>query len=285
MVLTEGFNVVSYLNGAKLFCRYWRPSSTATPKGVVFVAHGLSEHSGRYVEIAERLQRDNFYVFAHDHVGHGKSEGSRIYIDNIETYAKDVFQHFDKISNELPENCPKFIVGHSMGGTIAIKCGFLKPTFFSGIVLVSPGIAPNPRDAGAIKVHVGKFLNHLFPSFPVHYIDPNRITSCPEKVKEFVDDELCYHGWVKLVWAVAMLEISQEIKEKVKDVSWPFYILQGTDDQITLPQFAQQFYEQAESKDKSIKIYEKAFHNLLHEVEDVKSSTENEILSWLNDRL
>ncbi|GAB6020053.1 hypothetical protein CHUAL_002796 [Chamberlinius hualienensis] len=208
MVLSEGFNVVSCLNEAKLYCRYWRPNSSS-PKGVVFVSHGLSEHSGRYVEMAEILQRNGFFAFTHDHVGHGKSEGSRIYIDKIETYSRDVFQHFDKINDELPADCPKFIVGHSMGGTIAIKCGLLKPNFFKGVVLISPGIAPNPRDATAIRVYVGKFVNRIFPSFPVHYINPNLITSCPEKVKAFVDDELCYHGWVKLVWAVAMLEISQ----------------------------------------------------------------------------
>lgn len=284
MALNDGFNVISCLNAAQIYCRYWK-SASSHPKGVVFVSHGLSEHCGRYTEFAERLQREDYFVFAHDHVGHGRSEGSRIYIDKIESYARDVFQHFNKIKDEIPESCPKFIVGHSMGGTIAIKCGLMKPDFFRGIVLISPGIAPSPKDTGTIKVYAGKLLNRIAPNFPVHYIDPTLITSRPEKVKEFVDDELCYHGWVKVVWAVAMLEMTEEIKQKVTDITWPFFITQGTKDGITLPQFAENFYEQASSKDKKIKMYENAFHNLLHEVEEVKTSTENEIVAWINDRI
>ena len=32
-------------------------------------------------------------MFGHDHVGHGASEGKRVYIENVEQYVDDIIEH------------------------------------------------------------------------------------------------------------------------------------------------------------------------------------------------
>ena len=58
----------------------WSPP--ADPTWVAVIAHGYGEHVGRYQWVAERLTADGAVVYAHDHIGHGRSEGERVLVDD-----------------------------------------------------------------------------------------------------------------------------------------------------------------------------------------------------------
>ena len=45
-------------------------------------------------------------------VGHGKSEGDRVHINNFRTYCDDVIQHVEDTKAEYPD-LPCFLMGHS----------------------------------------------------------------------------------------------------------------------------------------------------------------------------
>ena len=61
--------------GVKIYWQAWSP--LGRPRAVVVIAHGVSEHSGRYGYVAERLVREGYAVYALDHRGHGRSGGPR----------------------------------------------------------------------------------------------------------------------------------------------------------------------------------------------------------------
>jgi len=69
--------------------------------GVVVIAHGFGEHSGRYEHVAERLQREEYAVYALDHHGHGKSEGTRGRI----SFA-DAVSDLDRLVDLAPNGTP-----------------------------------------------------------------------------------------------------------------------------------------------------------------------------------
>jgi len=46
-------------------------------------------------------------------VGHGKSEGDRVHVDNFDTYVNDVIKHVDIVKKKHPD-LPCYIIGHSM---------------------------------------------------------------------------------------------------------------------------------------------------------------------------
>merc|ERR1711860_314543 len=101
-------------DGQELFCRIWKNPNTE-PRALVFLCHGYGEHCGTVYDsfISQQLIKDDYLVFAHDHVGHGKSEGDRVHIDHFSVYCRDVWQHITEMKEKHP-GLPVFIYGHSM---------------------------------------------------------------------------------------------------------------------------------------------------------------------------
>src|SRR3546814_17600923 len=60
--------------GASLAVTRWLPPGD--PKAVVLLAHGYAEHAGRYDPVAARLTAAGYAVYAVDHWGHGRSDGT-----------------------------------------------------------------------------------------------------------------------------------------------------------------------------------------------------------------
>jgi alpha-beta hydrolase superfamily lysophospholipase len=56
-------------DGQTLLARRWLPD--VVPRAAVQIAHGLSEHSGRYARLADALNAAGYAVYASDHRGHG----------------------------------------------------------------------------------------------------------------------------------------------------------------------------------------------------------------------
>ena len=46
-------------------------------------------------------------------VGHGQSEGERVYVETIDTYVEDVIQHVERMRGQYPDT-PSLLMGHSM---------------------------------------------------------------------------------------------------------------------------------------------------------------------------
>ena len=65
---SETYEIYS-TSGTRLFAQSWSPDKDV--KAVLFIVHGLGEHSGRYEEFAEYATKQGIAVFAFDHRGHG----------------------------------------------------------------------------------------------------------------------------------------------------------------------------------------------------------------------
>ena len=65
-----------------IYYQYWLPNEE--PKAVLLIAHGLAEHSGRYMNLVNHFVPNGYAVYAIDHFGHGKSEGKRVYVERFE---------------------------------------------------------------------------------------------------------------------------------------------------------------------------------------------------------
>lgn len=270
--------------GIELFCRLWKPTESS-PRAVVFLAHGYGEHIAYYEGLATTLVKESYLVFAHDHVGHGQSGGVRVHIDSVDDYVKDVVAHFEKVAQEVPADLPRFIVGHSMGGTIAIKTAMCNPQMFHGVVLIAPAVVISPEVATPMRIFFVKIVSRLIPQFPVAPIEWNMVTRNPEMVEKYSHDPLCHQGKVKAKWALAMYNALQEINNNLTNVEWPFLVLHGSDDKITNVSGSKLLFDLASSRDKQIKIHEEASHNLLQELDDVRSAVLAEVAAWISQRL
>uniref|UniRef100_M3Z0X2 Monoglyceride lipase n=1 Tax=Mustela putorius furo TaxID=9669 RepID=M3Z0X2_MUSPF len=239
-------------DGQYLFCRYWKP--TGTPKALIFVSHGAGEHCGRYDELAQMLMGLGLLVFAHDHVGHGQSEGERMVVSDFHVFIRDVLQHVDIMQKDYP-GLPVFLLGHSMGGAIVILTAAERPSHFSGMVLISPLVLANPESATTFKVFAAKVLNLVLPNLSLGPIDSSVLSRNKTEVELYNTDPLiCRAG------------------------------LKGSADRLCDSKGAYLLMESAKSQDKTLKIYEGAYHILHKELPEVTNSVFREINMWVSQR-
>ncbi len=109
-------------DGFRLFVRIF-PHQTEKPQGVVHILHGMSEHSGRYVEFSEYLATKGFSVYVHDHRNHGESlrgENQLGIFKKHDTFEQLVSDAGDvqTFINEKEDTDSIITLGHSMGSMI-----------------------------------------------------------------------------------------------------------------------------------------------------------------------
>eukprot|EP00927_Polykrikos_kofoidii_P005396 TRINITY_DN12139_c0_g1_i1.p1 TRINITY_DN12139_c0_g1~~TRINITY_DN12139_c0_g1_i1.p1 ORF type:complete len:350 (-),score=42.15 TRINITY_DN12139_c0_g1_i1:78-1127(-) len=116
-------------DGKELFVREWCAEPEVPTRAVLHVAHGLSEHGGRYAGLANALVRHGIVVVAHDHRGHGRTANSPVVIiDEVEAphgalrrMAADLRELLDATKAAHP-GCKVFLFGHSMGSIVSQIC-------------------------------------------------------------------------------------------------------------------------------------------------------------------
>ncbi|KAM6925429.1 monoglyceride lipase isoform 1-T1 [Xenentodon cancila] len=269
-------------DGLHLFCRYWEPAGP--PRALVFIAHGAGEHSGPYDEIAQRLKELSLLVFAHDHVGHGQSEGDRMNIKDFQVYVRDALQHIDLMKSHHPD-LPVFIVGHSMGGAISILTACERPSDFTGVVLIAPMVQMNPESATPFKVFMAKLLNYMLPSLTLGSIESKWVSRDQKQVEAYDTDELNYHGRLRVSFGMQLMGAAARIEREIPSISWPFLLLHGDDDKLCDIRGSKTMYENAASSDKKIKVYEGGYHALHHDLPEVAESVLKDVMSWITERL
>jgi alpha-beta hydrolase superfamily lysophospholipase len=119
----------------QLAARTW--TGAAEPAHVVLIAHGYGEHIGRYERLADALVADGAVVYAVDHVGHGRSDGERVLVEDFEDVVDDFHQLDGTARREHPE-LPVVLLGHSMGGLIGARYAQRHGDTLTALVLSSP---------------------------------------------------------------------------------------------------------------------------------------------------
>lgn len=268
-------------DGQYLFCRYWKP--TGTPKALIFVSHGAGEHCGRYEELAQMLMGLDLLVFAHDHVGHGQSEGERMVVSDFHVFVRDVLQHVDSMQKDYP-GLPVFLLGHSMGGAIAILTAAERPGHFAGMVLISPLVLANPESATTFKVLAAKVLNLVLPNLSLGPIDSSVLSRNKTEVDIYNSDPLICRAGLKVCFGIQLLNAVSRVERALPKLTVPFLLLQGSADRLCDSKGAYLLMESAKSQDKTLKIYEGAYHVLHKELPEVTNSVFHEINMWVSQR-
>lgn len=167
-------------SAGNLIVRRWEPEGPAVR--VVLLLHGYGEHSGRYEHVAARLVADGAAVYAPDHAGHGRSDGERVHITDMEQVVDDVDLVAAAARADHPD-LPVAVIGHSMGGIIATRYAQRYPGF-SALALSGPAIGGNPAIAGLLEMDP-------MPEVP---IDPAVLSRDPAVGEAYLADDLVWHG-------------------------------------------------------------------------------------------
>jgi alpha-beta hydrolase superfamily lysophospholipase len=263
----------------KVYYQYWLPRDT--PKAIVLIVHGLAEHSGRYMNLVNHFVPQGYAVYGIDHLGHGRSEGKRVYVEQFQDFTKTLKIYFDSIREKQPET-PIFIVGHSMGGLIGAAYLLEHQNDLSGAVLSGPAIKI-PENISQITILAGKIFSVLLPKLGVAPLIFEGISRDPAVVEAYINDPLVYTGKITARLAAELLKTMGHITKHAAKIQLPIMIAQGSEDSLVDPGGAQLLYDLVGSGDKTIKLYDGFYHEIFNEPEHAQVLKDVQL--WIEKQL
>lgn len=264
--------------GKKLYWQGWLPDGD--PKAVVFIAHGLAEHGGRYAHVGQALSDRGYAVYAIDHRGHGRSDGQRSQIDGIDEVVADLHAFTAVMRSDHP-GLPVFLLGHSMGGAIAFAYALRHQSELAGLILSAPALVI--EDVSPVTVAVGKLLSRVLPGAGILQLDGTAVSRDPEVVRAYDSDPLNFRGKVPARTAAEILAISESAPHRLPELKLPLLVFQGSADRLVSPKAAPLVHARAGSADKTIRVFEGAYHETMNEPE--KDEVIALVGDWLDSRL
>ncbi|MGJ8728859.1 alpha/beta fold hydrolase [Listeria aquatica] len=292
-------------DGDEIFIREW--SEVEKPVGIVQIVHGMNEHSGRYAELASKLNQAGYLVVADDHRGFGLTAKSEAELGHIEPsnglemmlQDQEIVKHH--MEQKFPD-LPYFIFAHSMGSYITRV--FITRHSLDGVILAGSGLQPTLLLAAATRLashFVKKYparKNHLLNKLAFlgfnrtfHEKHPYSWLSRDPLVQEaFAKDPLCgpVVGTSGFFDTLFRAILASQIKENVWSVpnGLPVLLLSGTEDPVghygkDIPKLAVKL-SKAGVKDVTYKLYEGARHELIHEVG--KETVITDIINWIEQK-
>ncbi|KAF7827812.1 caffeoylshikimate esterase-like [Senna tora] len=276
--------------GMEIFCKSWMPKPSVPIKAALCFCHGYGDTCTFFFEgIAKRIAAAGYAIYAMDYPGFGLSEGLHGYIPKFDDLVDDVIEHYTKIKAR-PElrGLPRFILGQSMGGAVTLKVHLKEPHNWDGVILVAPmckiaeDLVPSPAVLTGLNL-----LSKVIPKaklFPKQDLAELAIRE-PSKRKLAEYNVICYDDRTRLRTGMELLQATQYIESQVQKVSAPLLILHGAEDKVTDPKVSKFLYEEASSKDKTLKLYEGGYHCILEgEPDDRIFAVHDDIISWLDSR-
>lgn len=257
-----------------LYWQSWQPTK-ARKRGALVVTHGLKDHSARYEEFAHALNQAGYAVYAFDLRGHGDSAGDRVGVLLFDDYVMDLDIFLYRVMSQ--ETVPVFMFGHSMGGAIVTLDEIQYHPPVAGMILSGAALLPG---VSAGKIGITRFTAAIDPDFDAFNLDIDKFSRDPAVVAAAKKDPLVYQGAATVRMATKLIDAIERIDASMEKVTAPILILHGKADEVTPPDGSQMLYVRASSTDKTLTLYGKMFHDLLHEPE--KTNVTSDIVAWMN---
>lgn len=261
-------------DGTKLFSRSWSPEGT--PKAALVIVHGFKAHSGLYQWPAQELVRRGYAVHAFDLRGHGQSEGERYHVEHFADYVSDLAL-FVAQTRSRSGSLPLFLLGHSAGGVVACLYALEHQLELAG--LISEDFAhelPPPEVALALL----KGVSHLAPHAHLLNLKEEDFSRDEAFVARLKSDPLGNHAPGTAQLLAELIRADERLRAAFPSFSLPLLILHGTADRVAKPSGSQHFYDRAGSADKTLKLYEGHYHDLLNDLG--KERVLADVLGWLD---
>jgi acylglycerol lipase len=265
------------VGGIKIFTREWQPAGK--PHGVVVISHGLNAHSGLYEWAAQQFTSNGLAVYALDHRGRGRSGGERFFVKKFADWTKDLATFIEMVKAREP-GLPVFLLGHSAGGVIACWYTLEHQNEITGLICEDFAYqVPAP----AVALAILKAVSHVAPHAHVMKLENENFSRDPAVVAALNADPLIANESQPSETVAELVRAAQLLKKSFRQITLPLLILHGTADKVTKPSGSKEFHEKAGSSDKTLRLYEGHFHDLLADVG--KQQVMADIQAWIDAHL
>ena len=273
MTVRTGEERVQVGGGLTIFLRTWRAETA--PRAIVIIVHGFNSHSGEYQWVAHQLVANGASVYAADLRGRGKSDGERFFIDRLSDWVSDV-STVVRLAKSREPGVPVFMLGHSAGGVVCCIYTLDNQQELAGLICESfAHEVPAPDFALAVF----KGLSHIAPHAHILRLKNEDFSRDPAVVQAKNSDPLLAHEIQPTQVLAELVRADERLKREFANITLLVLILHGTADRATRPSGSQRFYDSAGSRDKTLRLYDGHFHDLLNDVG--KEAVMQDITAWL----
>ena len=245
---------------------------------MLLICHGMGEHSGRYATVVDALVPDGWAVYGLDHRGHGRSGGVRVHVSHYADFLADL-DTFRRMVATRHETRP-FLLGHSMGGQIALAYALDHQDDLAGLVLSAPALQapPVPRAVRAVATALAR----VTPRLRRAVVDIATISRDEAVVTDYRTDALVHQGHPTIALSLALAEQMTLLPARVRDLRLPLLVQHGTDDRICPPDGSRALVESVGTDDLTVRLYDGFWHEIYHEPERERPLAD--LREWLDRR-
>jgi alpha-beta hydrolase superfamily lysophospholipase len=282
-------------HGVEVFSRWWLVDA---PRGIVLIAHGASEHSGRYERFARALNDAGFAAVALDHRGHGRTAvatgagimgpgGGRAVVDDLDALRASV-------TSIAGATVPVFLFGHSMGSLVALGYLAQHADGLAGSILC--GVAANVDDAPSVGALLAGFADAGLRDQPVEHLlgdnntpfEPARtgydwLSRDPDEVDRYIADPMCGDdNPLTYGYLIDLFEVVAPARDLLGTITHPVLVIAGDQDPAAaMGAHATTLADalRASGVATDLRLYEGARHELLNETN--RDEVTADIVEWL----
>lgn len=301
---TEKFQFTGH-KGTSLSAVLWLPEET--PCCMVQVAHGMTEHMGRYSSLAEELTAHGVIVAGFDLRGHGENPGD----SEVATFGEggweasieDMHLFFSLLEQRFPE-LPHYMLGFSLGSFLLREYLRKYSAGVAGAAILGTGTQPGPVLTLMMAIVKSQFkkagfdgttdlVKQLsFGNYNQKY-KPNRtiadwLCADEEQLDAYLADPLCRKNISSgLFWQLigSMKRTGGKNAYEGWTPEMPILLLSGQEDAVGSfgkgVRTVARSMEQAGLRNVTMELLPGARHDLLHENPETVDRARSILLEWL----
>jgi alpha-beta hydrolase superfamily lysophospholipase len=252
------------------------------PRALVAIVHGLGEHSGRYAALAtDLLLKARFTVVCLDLPGHGEASGPRgdmrSWIEVRDLALPAMFSASRGLPGQPPD-LPHVLLGHSMGGLMALDYALAHPKDLLGVVASAPALSAAMPPWWKLALANVARVTSPSAGFP-HGLDENAMSRDPEVLRLRKEDPLM-HNRISPRLYFAMEEARQRVVRDARRLAVPTLLLHGAADRITDPKGTLEFCGNAPHEKARYITYRDAYHEIYND--PVREQVVRDTVGWLD---
>jgi alpha-beta hydrolase superfamily lysophospholipase len=253
----------------------------AQPRALVAIVHGLGEHSGRYAALADALVERQFTVAALDLPGHGEAKGTRGHVRSWEFLREQCVPATFTASRGMPGQPPDLrtvLLGHSMGGLLALDYALAHPRQLLAVVASAPALRSAPPPVW--KLGLAQAAKVLAPSQGfAHGLDESGISRDGEVIERRASDPLMHDRITPRLY-FGLEEARKRVMSETRRLAIPALLLQGMADRVIDPRGALEFNVAAPHGMARLITYPGAYHEVFNDLD--RDQVIRDLTAWLD---